>query len=895
MSDNLDRLKSALADRYAIQEKLGEGGMATVYLAEDLKHHRKVAVKVLRPELSAILGAERFLKEIEVTANLQHPNILPLYDSGEADTFLYYVMPFVEGDTLRDKLDREKQLGVEEAVKIGEAVASALQYAHEHDIVHRDIKPENILLQSGQALVADFGIALAVRQAGGTRLTETGLSLGTPHYMSPEQAAGDREVDARSDIYSLGAMVYESLTGDPPHTGNTVQAIVAKVLSEEPMAISRTRHTVPVQVEAAVHKALAKVPADRFATAALFAEALTSPVFIAPPSSREITGVRMPTAWSRLTVAFASLSGVLAALLIGMLLWSGSRQGPAPRVARLSLRLPPEEALDLTARPGLALAPDGSRFVYAGLNEGTVQLFLRELGDLHARPLRGTEEGCCAMFSPDGQSLAFISQLGELKVVSLGGGPVVTVVDSGLTDLLLYGGGVDWGTDGFLYATGLEGLVRVALQGGPLERITILDRERGDRTHAAPDVLPNTKGALVTVIPQDASDANPYAIGVADFATGAVDIVLQGIYARYAVSGHVIFVQDNGTVLAAPFDQDRLAVTGPAVPLVDNVRFQSLGMAQLALSETGSLLYATGRPLVNRLVWVDRNGGAEEIDSGWTGNFLDPVLSWDDSRIALTVTTAVGQHVWIKPLDGSPASRLTFAGAVNLRASWTLDDRSVMFVSDRSGASLLYQKRADGATAAARIPLYDERAVFGIEPSRDGSWLIFRTDNQAAGRGDILAIAAGDTVPVELIATPAEEVAPTLSPDGRWLAYTSDESGRREVYVRPFPDVSETKLQVSTSGGSEPLWAHSGRELFYRTSDNNLIAVQVVRDPAFSLGTQRPLFSVVRYQPGPFNRAYDVTRDDQRFLMIRQEVGEDEGELILVLNWLEEVKRQVGN
>ena len=200
MSDNLDRLKSALADRYAIQEKLGEGGMATVYLAEDLKHHRKVAVKVLRPELSAILGAERFLKEIEVTANLQHPNILPLYDSGEADTFLYYVMPYIEGDPLRDKLDREKQLGVDEAVKIGEAVASALQYAHEHDIVHRDIKPENILLQSGQALVADFGIALAVRQAGGTRLTETGLSLGTPHYMSPEQAAGDREVDARSDI-----------------------------------------------------------------------------------------------------------------------------------------------------------------------------------------------------------------------------------------------------------------------------------------------------------------------------------------------------------------------------------------------------------------------------------------------------------------------------------------------------------------------------------------------------------------------------------------------------------------------------------------------------------------------------------------------------------------------
>jgi serine/threonine-protein kinase len=660
------------------------------------------------------------------------------------------------------------------------------------------------------------------------------------------------------------------------------------------MAITRTRHTVPPHVEAAVHKALAKVPADRFATAAQFAEALTNPGFMPPTPSREITGVRIPTAWSRLTVGFASLSGVLAALLL-VVLWSGSRPGPAPHVARLSLRLPSEEALALTPRQGLAFAPDGSRFVYAGLNEGTVQLFLRELGDFQARPLRGTEDGCCAMFSPDGQSLAFINDLGELKVVSLGGGPVVTVVDSGLTDLVLYGGGVDWGADGFLYATGLEGLVRVAPQGGPLERITTLDRERGDRTHAAPDVLPNGKGALVTVIPQDASDDRPYAIGVADFATGAVTIVLEGIFARYAVSGHVIFVQDDGAVLAAPFDQDRLAVTGPAVPLIENVvRNQTLGMAELALSETGSLLYATGRPLVNRLVWVDRDGRAEEIDPGWTGLFLDPVLSSDESHVALSVTTALGQHVWIKPLDASPASRLTFSGSVNLRALWTLDDQSVMFVSDRSGPSLLYQKRADGATAATLIPFYDERAVFGVELSLDGNWLIFRTDNQAPGNGDILALARGDTVPVELLATPAEEEAPTLSPDGRWLAYTSDESGRREVYVRPFPNVSDARQLVSPNGGSEPLWAHSGRELFYRAADDNLIAVQVVRDPAFSLGTQRRLFSVARYQPDPFSRSYDVTRNDQRFVMVRQEVGDNEGELILVLNWLEEVKREVG-
>jgi serine/threonine-protein kinase len=264
MINTVDRLTAALADRYAIERELGAGGMATVYLAEDLKHHRKVAVKVLRPELSAILGGDRFLAEIKVTANLQHPNILPLYDSGEADTFLYYVMPYLEGETLREKLDREKQLSTEETVKLAESVAAALDYAHQHGVIHRDIKPENILLQSGQALVADFGIALAVSQAGGTRLTETGLSLGTPHYMSPEQATGDRDLDAKSDVYSLGCVTYEMLVGEPPHVGNSVQAIVAKILSDTPAPVERSRQLVPPNVNAAVQRAIAKSPADRF-------------------------------------------------------------------------------------------------------------------------------------------------------------------------------------------------------------------------------------------------------------------------------------------------------------------------------------------------------------------------------------------------------------------------------------------------------------------------------------------------------------------------------------------------------------------------------------------------------------------------------------------------------
>src|SRR5512133_2524331 len=274
MPELVGRLQSALAERYRLDREIGAGGMATVYLAADLRHDRKVALKVLRPELAAVIGAERFLAEIQLTANLQHPHILPLFDSGEADGYLFYVMPFVEGETLRDRLTREKQLPVADAIRITSEVAAALDYAHRHGVIHRDIKPENILLHDGQALVADFGIALAASKAGGARMTETGMSLGTPHYMSPEQAMGEREITARSDVYALGAMTYEMLVGDPPFTGSTAQAIVAKVMTERPRPIHPQRDTVPPAVEDAVLTALEKLPADRFATAAQFAEAL---------------------------------------------------------------------------------------------------------------------------------------------------------------------------------------------------------------------------------------------------------------------------------------------------------------------------------------------------------------------------------------------------------------------------------------------------------------------------------------------------------------------------------------------------------------------------------------------------------------------------------------------
>src|SRR5689334_7234623 len=263
----LDQLRAALADRYRLERELGVGGMATVYLAEDLKHHRKVAVKVLKPELAAVLGAERFVQEITTTAALQHPHILPLFDSGEAGGFLYYVMPFIDGETLRARLDRETQLGIDETVKITVAIAEALDYAHRHGVIHRDIKPENILLQEGRPMVADFGIALAVSAAAGGRMTETGLSLGTPHYMSPEQATAEKEISARSDIYSLGSVAYEMLTGDPPHTGASAQQIIMKIITEPAAPVTSVRKAVPRNVAVAVSRALEKLPADRFESA----------------------------------------------------------------------------------------------------------------------------------------------------------------------------------------------------------------------------------------------------------------------------------------------------------------------------------------------------------------------------------------------------------------------------------------------------------------------------------------------------------------------------------------------------------------------------------------------------------------------------------------------------
>ena len=380
MTDPIARLNAALESRYRIEREIGEGGMATVYLAHDERHDRRVAIKVLRPELAAVVGAERFLAEIKTTAGLHHPHILPLHDSGEADSFLFYVMPYVEGESLREKLDRERQLPVEEAVELAGKVADALDYAHERGVVHRDIKPGNILLsERGEPLVADFGIALAVSQAGGGRITETGLSLGTPHYMSPEQASGERTVDRRSDIYALGCVLYEMLAGEPPYGGPTSQAVLARILTDEARPLTEVRKTVPPHVEAAVAKALEKLPADRFATAGDLARALDDLGYRheATSGASQAATDRGRAAGRTPMLGVWPVLGLLGAMaLAGVTFFVGRSTAPEPEraVARFSVD-PPEgiNALGACCGPGQALSPDGEWLVFNGSGGGTVR------------------------------------------------------------------------------------------------------------------------------------------------------------------------------------------------------------------------------------------------------------------------------------------------------------------------------------------------------------------------------------------------------------------------------------------------------------------------------------------------------------------------------------------
>jgi eukaryotic-like serine/threonine-protein kinase len=897
MPELLTRLQSALADRYRLEREVGAGGMATVYLAQDIRHARRVAVKVLRPELAAVIGAERFLAEIQLTANLQHPHILPLFDSGEADGFLFYVMPFVEGETLRERLAREKQLGVPDAIRIAEEVAAALDYAHRHGVVHRDIKPENILLHDGSALVADFGIALAASKAGGARMTETGMSLGTPHYMSPEQAMGEREITARSDVYALGCVLYEMLTGEPPFTGATAQAVVARVVTEAPRPLHAQRHTIPAYVEAAVLTALEKLPADRFASAADFAAALRNKSYSTGAATAAVPAVAGAAAGAgaagrRVGVVTVAALGV-AALATAAALWGWLRPAPAEPMTQFSIVLRQGEALQPPPTGGggrLAISPDGRQIVFVGPGQGSSQLWIRRLDQLTSTPIAGTEGGYSPFFSPDGRQVGFVKNGVTVRIASLDGTPTVTLIDTANTT------SADWSTDGWVYLEGGAGILRMRPTGGAVEPVYAVSAERHEVGAEFLNALPG--GGLLFRLRYGGKGQNEFQIAAIKAPNGPVKVLTRGVFARYAPTGHLLVVTADGKLIALPFDATKLALTGPPIALLEGVGVRAGGFSvDLSLSPSGTLVYTTGGAMgARRVVWVTREGGASLVDPSWDpqGTIDAIALSPDEKTLAVALSRNGKSDIWVKALPTGPFSRITFGDTGSVRPVWAPDGRSLLYILDRTGSSVgpVFEHRADG-TGNATAVFHSSMDWGQIVSSHDRRWLILRSA-QASGPVGIFGVRQGDTAVTPLVSSAATNMFPALSPDERWLAYGSDESGSMEIYVRPFPETSSAKWQVSTAGGSQPVWSKSGRQLYYLNGKNELVAADVRPSATFAVGEQRPLFSFAPFlRLGPIP-SYVVTGDDRRFLILREGESAQESQLIVALHWLDGLKGKTG-
>jgi eukaryotic-like serine/threonine-protein kinase len=868
----MERLATALADRYLIERELGQGGMATVYLAHDVRHDRKVALKVLRPELSAILGGARFLAEIKTTANLQHPHILGLFDSGEADGTVFYVMPYVEGESLRDRLVREKQLPVDEAVRIAREVADALEYAHQHKIVHRDIKPENILLHGGHAMVADFGIALAAsRSDGGTRMTETGMSLGTPHYMSPEQSMGEREITPRADIYALGCVLYEMLAGEPPFTGPTAQAIIARVMTEEPRSLTLQRRTIPPHVEAAVHTALAKLPADRFATAAQFAAALAD-VSFAPTLPGTAVAARSVGPSVRRSVALAW--GVAAVTTIAAAAgWLRRDSAPAPIPVRF-YHVPDSGHSITSACCGMpvAISPDGRRIAYEGIQH-RIAIWVRDLDQLTARPLPGTEGARGLFFAPDGQWIGFVANNRIMKVPVAGGAPV-TIVDVGT-----FVAGATWTGDHQIVYARLDsaGLYAVTADGGVPRRILTPDSAAGQGALAHPHAIAGTDALLFAVLPPRASNLSRTMVGYMRVGDTEARIVSPGSSPQYA-AGHLLTLREGNVLVAQRFDARRGDTSGPLVRLADGIIVRAGAMAEYAVSATGTLVHPVGSgSTVISLLRLDGSVSNLTPHVAQVSHFDNPRFSPDGRQILFAgFHDQESQHVgYVLDMARGSTLRLTFDANTEY-LDWTPDGRRIVY---RKGDTLAARRSDRGGEEEILLRPGAGRPRPNGMVSAGGAWLAFAT--AGGGGSDIWALRLdGRDSARAYLATPFSEVAPALSRDGRWIAFVSEETGRAEVYVSTFP-AAGPRTSVSVDGGSEPRWSPDGRAVYFRNESGEIVAAQL-RAAAGGL-TVESRRVVVRgtFEVSPPGAEYDVDRSG-RLAAFGSDAGS--GRLVVVVH-----------
>ncbi|MDQ8165361.1 MAG: protein kinase [Gemmatimonadota bacterium] len=838
MSDAANRLSAALAAAnagYRIERELGAGGMATVYLAFDEKHDRKVAIKVLKPELAAVLGAERFVVEIKTTAAMSHPHILPLFDSGTADGFLFYVMPYIQGETIREKLNRETQFGVDEAVRIAREVADALDYAHRHGVIHRDIKPENILLHDGNAMVMDFGIALAVSAAAGGRMTETGLSLGTPHYMSPEQATAEKEITARSDQYSLASVLYEMLAGQPPHIGGAAQQVIMKIITESAQPVAAIRRTVPTNVSAALAKALEKLPADRFESAKFFADALANPQFAAAAPGSATASTVTPRQWIR--NRYSQLAIAVVGLLAAGLGWQATRvdgrNAAPPALIAFTVMDSVPSAFDV--------ADDGT---IAYVSRGKV--FVRRPGAFTATELAGIDSVASApVFSPDGRAIAVAKRVAGNSELSV----IVRVPTAGgaATPLFTGAGGfpvpMAWSQDGWIYAdetppnTRSVRLVRFRETGGKAEEVFpgVIMRLL---------LLPGNR-ALVGCT-RNAGQVRERLIAL-DLASGDTSQVADNACdAAWSPTGHLLVTDSASTLRALPFDPATLRVTGEPVAVRDNV----YGLAGVRVTPDGALLYVHGRSataadLVAELVDLDGRRAVLPIGSATRGAF-----SPDGKLLAYTRDGGV----WTYDLNLGTNRRITSDDQAARFVIWSNDGKRLIYNSARGTA----MRAAEGDTNDV---LVGGTGSLPWQELTDGT--IIATGSLRGERGDDIVALHPDSGGRSrtILGADLTEWAPSVSADGRWLAYLTNEPSPMRVVVRTWPGLERMAVLAESASLSRPAWSADGKTLYYTKGGRLMAASLAGRESLAATAHRVAVDSVIGLVSAhPDGRRFLVTR-----------------------------------
>jgi eukaryotic-like serine/threonine-protein kinase len=868
--------------------------MGEVYRARDTRLERTVALKVLPAHFaSSPERRQRFEREARAIASLNHPHICVLHDVGQQDGVDFLVMEYLEGETLADRL-KKGALPIDQVLRYAIEIAEALDRAHRHGIVHRDLKPGNVMLTKSGAKLLDFGLAklrapetpvsaasqLSALATGDKPLTAEGSLVGTFQYMAPEQLEG-KEPDARADIFAFGTLVHEMATGQRAFKGKSQASLIAAILASEPTPISRLQPLTPPALDRVVATCLAKDPDERWQSAHDLARELKwiqdggAAPSVAPVAARSRRGERV--AW-----AGAVLVAAMAGLAVSR--WRDATHEPL-RVIQSTLLPPPNVALNLESSP--VLSPDGRRIAFMARGEdGRHRVWVRALEAVGAQPLAGTEGANDPFWSADSRSLGFFAD-GKLKRIDAAGGPPQVVCDAST------GRGGAWSREGVIVFAGQlgTGLLRVSASGGVPAPATRLDATSHETSHRWPFFLPGGRHFLYTVLRAGGGpEKDAVFVGTLD-SDERRQLVAARSNAVYAPPGHLLFVREV-TLMAQPFDAVRREVTGDAVPVADPVCiFPIVALAAFSASETGLLAYqaCTARGS-SQAVWFDRAGRQSEtgIAAGQIGSLR---LSHDGRRVAFRLDDRQGRgDIWIHDLARRVSSRFTFDPAHEFNPVWSPDDTRIVFSSYRTGSGDLYQKATAGGDAELLYGSNNFKAAF--DWSRDGRILIFGEFGSTT-RQDLWALSLPERKATPVLQTEFFENAGVLSPDGRWLAYHSDESGRPEVYVQPFPGVG-SKWRISREGGFYPLWRGDDKEMFFTTDDGKVMAVDVTSGATFAAGDPKPLFTA-RFKHSSaralVSRDYDVTSDGQRFLVAVAPVDEVVPPITLVQNWQAALKR----